>query len=125
MKIIAGVAGAAALLMLAPTVVAQSKGGGPKGVRNYNGYVPHQKTGGNHPGGHSSTYGHKKNAPGGSYAGGGSSGEHVHNSSCGHTCTSCGNPPPKKVYRCFPPGHCKSINDQPKGYYGPPGQKGR
>ena len=122
MKIYAGVMSAAALLLLAPAVEAAGKGGGPKGVPNYYGPVAHQKTGGNHPGGHSSTYGHKKNAPGGGYQSGGGSGSHVHGPGCGHTCSSCGNPPPKKVYRCFPPGHCKSINE---GYYGPPGQKGR
>ena len=123
MKMIAGALGAAALLMLAPAVEAQSKGGGPKGVPNSYGYVPHQKTGGNHPGGHSSTYGHKKNAPGGYSSGGSSSGgHHAHGPGCGHTCSSCGKPPEKKVYRCFPPGHCKSIN---QGYYGPPGQQDR
>ena len=105
MKILAGVTGAAALLLLAPAVEAQSKGGGPKGVPNSYGYVKHQKTGGNHPGGHSSVTGHKKNA-GTSYAG------HVHNGCHGH--------PKKPVARCFPPGHCKSINE---GYYGPPGQR--
>ncbi|HEX8569117.1 MAG TPA: hypothetical protein VF699_04230 [Caulobacteraceae bacterium] len=104
MKMIAGVLAASAMLVLAPA----GAGAQPKGTPNYYGYVPHQKTGGNHPGGHSSVYGHKKNA--GSYSGGG----HVHNGCHGH--------PQKPVARCFPPGHCKSIN---KGYYGPPGQKGR
>ena len=125
MKIFAGVLAASALLVLAPAVEAQNKGGGPKGVPNTYGYVPHQKTGGNHPGGHSSVYGHKKNAPGGGsyYSGGGSGGGHVHGPGCGHPCSSCKPPEKKKqVYRCFPPGHCKSINE---GYYGPPGQRGR
>ena len=112
MKMFAGVLVASALLVLAPAGAgAQSKGGGPKGKPNYSGYVPHQKTGGNHPGGHSSVYGHKKNA--GSYSGGG----HVHNGCHGH--------PAKPVARCFPPGHCKSINDRKSPYYGPPGQRGR
>jgi len=97
----------AALVLAAPAAMAQSTGG-PKGTPNYYGYVPHQKTGGDHPGGHSSIYGHKKNprtgAPGG----------HVHN--------GCHGQPKKPVAQCFPRGHCKSIN---QGYYGPPGQKGR
>ena len=117
MKIFAGVLASCALLAFVPAVQAQ-----PKGTPNYYGYVGHQKTGGNHPGGHSSVTGHKKY--GGGYSGGGNSdGEtHVHTSACGHTCYSCEKPKPQPVARCFPPGHCKSIN---QGYYGPPGQKGR
>ena len=107
-----GAVAASLMLTLAPaSALAQ------KGVPNYYGPVDHQKTGTtNHPGGHSSVYGHKKNAGSGGYyqSGGYSSG-----SSCG----KCGSKPkPKPVLRCFPPGHCKSIN---QGYYGPPGQKGR
>ena len=113
MKIFAGVLASCALLAFVPAVQAQ-----PKGTPNYYGYVGHQKTGANHPGGHSSVTGHKKNGSGSAYYSyGGSSGG---SGTCGHTCGS--KPKPKKVYTCFPPGHCKSIN---KGYYGPPGQKGR
>jgi hypothetical protein len=107
MKILAGVVAVSALLMVGPAMANGSKGG-PKGTPNYYGYVPHWKTGGNHPGGHSSVYGHRNNA------GSSSSGGHVHNGCHGHA--------KKPVARCFPPGHCKSIN---QGYYGPPGQKGR
>ena len=117
MKIFAGVLAATALLAFTPAVQAQPY------TPNYRGYVPHQKTGGNHPGGHSSVTGHKKKGGGSSYSGGPSGGgTHVHTGSCGHTCYSCEKPKPKPVARCFPPGHCKSIN---QGYYGPPGQKGR
>ena len=110
MKIHIGLMAAAAMIAFAPAAVAQ------KGVPNSYGYVKHQKTGGNHPGGHSSVTGHKKNA--GTYSSGytgASGGGHTHTPGCGHYTPK---PEPKK--RCFPPGHCKSIN---QGYYGPPGQR--
>ena len=88
--------------------------------------VTHQKTGtAYHPGGHSWNNGHKKSGKGVpvyGYTGSGGA-NHVHTSACGHKCYSC-KPKPKPVARCFPPGHCKSINESPR-YYGPPGQKGR
>ena len=104
-KTLAALAAAAALVCAGSAAQAQ---GGPKGVPNTFGYVPHQKTGGDHPGGHSSIYGHRNNDRSGM------SGGHVHN--------GCHGQAPKPVAQCFPRGHCKSIN---QGYYGPPGQKGR
>ena len=119
MKLI--VAGLAAAGLLLGGVAAQAA---PKGTPNYYGYVPHQKTGGDHPGGHSSVTGHKKNggsaAYGAGYGGGGGydGGGHHGGYDGGDGKGGKG----KKVATCFPPGHCKSINE---GYYGPPGQRGK
>ena len=111
MKILAGALGAVALLLAGPIASAQ---------------VTHQKTGtAYHPGGHSWNNGHRnsgKGVPVYGYQGSGG-GSHVHHAGCGHSCSSC-KPKPQPVARCFPPGHCKSINSNPR-YYGPPGQKGR
>ena len=127
MKIVVGLLAAGALLVGAPAAYA-----GPKGTPNYYGYVPHQKTGGNHPGGHSSVTGHKKNGSGspyysyGGYSGGsgskGSTGSKSYDGHDGYDGHDKGKSKYKKPATCFPPGHCKSIN---QGYYGPPGQRGR
>ena len=112
------IVGIAAAGILAGVTSVEAK---PKGTPNYYGYVPHQKTGGDHPGGHSSVTGHKKNG-GGSVGGGsndnGGPGYNDHDYGGGYD----DHKGKKKAATCFPPGHCKSINE---GYYGPPGQRGR
>ena len=113
MKRLAGVIAVSAALALGSAATAQTV---------------HQKTGtSQHPGGHSWNNGHKnsgKGVPVYGYSGGSSGGGSQYG------CKSGCSQPKKKVVigRCFPPGHCKSINQvDSKGhrYYGPPGQKGR